>query len=93
MLLYITDFFNISVLRLDNKKVVKAVLYEALVAQQVLPERDVLLGVAHLPILAFVAAEAVPEVGGGLGAYLDHEWPVASSVDPGWQLVLKVLEL
>ncbi|GAA6088267.1 hexokinase-2 isoform X1 [Tachysurus ichikawai] len=43
-LLLIADFFNLSVCQTASKKVVKAELYEALVAQQVLPERDALPG-------------------------------------------------
>lgn len=57
-LLLIADFFNISVPWPASKKVIKATLYEALVEQQILPEREVLSGVATRPPQAPRAAGA-----------------------------------
>ncbi|KAI5627802.1 hypothetical protein C0J50_8349 [Silurus asotus] len=92
-LLLIADFFNVSLCRTSSKKVVKAALYEALVAQQVLPERDAPPGGAAQitqPTQAPGRAEAVTEPE---EVELSHEQPHARTVDPGWQLALKELEV
>ncbi|KAK3506608.1 hypothetical protein QTP70_011016 [Hemibagrus guttatus] len=91
-LLLTADFFNILVPRPASKQVDKATLYEALVEQQILPEREVLPGVATQPPQASAAAGANTEPGSWLGDEAYFERLRVGSVDSGMQLALKELE-
>ncbi|KAK3563027.1 hypothetical protein QTP86_013350 [Hemibagrus guttatus] len=92
-LLLIADFFNISVPLPTSKKVVNVALYEALVEQQILPEREVLPGVATQPPPASGTAGADTEPGSWLGDEAYFERLRVGSVHTGMQLALKELEL
>lgn len=89
----IADFFNISVTWPASKTVVKAVLYEALVTQQIFPEREVLPGVPNRPPQVSDTAGADKEPESWLGNEAFFEWIWVGSVDPGMQIALKELEL
>ncbi|KAM9440555.1 uncharacterized protein Hap1MRO34_025796 [Clarias gariepinus] len=90
-LLLIADFFNILVPKSASKKVVKATIYEALVADQVLPEREVSEGVSTQPLPRAGDTRTVAEHGEELGAVRPKR--PTDSVDPVLQLALKELDL
>lgn len=99
-LLLIGDFFDVALPRTASEKVVKAALYEALVDQQILPERGALPGVAAQPVQLTQPTQPLPVTGRAEAVTEPEdkvvagcEQPEAGTVDPGWQLALKELEL